>query len=113
MEIAGVNEIDPFHYRQWDLPIFDNMLAWDQQWANTIRMSRTIDEVYNVEGLSKEECGLEKSIKALLYWKERNDAETTRAWANLDMIERLWFMLREERNEVRGCLLVVNFVVQL
>ena len=63
--------------------------------------------MYNIKGMSKEEAVLEASIKALLYRKQGSDAKTAGAWANLNMIERLWFLLREEREEVRGCLPIV------
>ena len=67
---------------------------------------------YATEGLDLEEVGLAHTMENLLYTIPQKceaalgdhptDVASFERWSNLDMVDRLWWMLREERTKVRS-----------
>ena len=99
---------DVFHCP--DLPAFDGLPNRDWAFCSTLRVARTLGDVYTTEGLNLEEVGLSHTMENPLYTiplkceaalgvHPTNEASYER-WCNLDMIDRLWWMLREEKTKV-------------
>ena len=93
-----------------DLPAFDGLPNGDRAFCNALRVARTLGDVYTTEGLDLEEVGLSHTMESLLYtislkYEAALGAHPTngasyKRWCNLDMVDRLWWMLREEKTKV-------------
>ena len=83
-------------------------------------MARTLGDEYATEGMELEEVGLAHTMENLLYTipqkceaalgNHPTDAASFERRSNLDMIDRLWWMLRAEKTKVR-VLVVYRFVI--
>ena len=77
-----------------------------------VRVARTLGDDYATEGMDLEEVGLAHTMENLLYTipqkceaalgEHPTDIASFERWSNLDMIDRLWWMLREEKTKVRS-----------
>ena len=77
---------------------------------------------YATEGMDLEEVGLAHTMENLLYTisqkceaalgEHPTDAASFERWSNLDMIDRLWWMLRAEKTKVRslGCISICDIL---
>ena len=100
----------PDVFRHPNLPAFDGLPNRDRAFCNALRVVRTLGDVYATEGLDLEEVGLSHTMESLLYTiplkceaalgAHPTDEASYERWCNLDMIDHLWWMLREERNKV-------------
>ena len=104
-------QTQPHVYRRPDLPAFDGLPLIDRAFCSALRVARTLDE-YATEGMDLEEVGLAHTMENLLYTIPQKceaalgdhptDIASFERWSNLDMVDRLWWMLREERTKVRS-----------
>ena len=102
----------PHIYRRPDLPAFDGLPMIDRAFCGALRVARTLGEVYATEGMDLEEVALTHTMENLLYTipqkceaalgEHPTDVASFERWSNLDMIDRLWWMLREEKTKVRS-----------
>ena len=102
----------PEVFRRPDLPAFDGLSMADRSFCAALRVARTLEDNYAVDGLDLEEVGLAHTMENLLYTipqkceatlgDHTTDPASFERWSNLDMIDRLWWMLREERTKVRS-----------
>ena len=100
----------PEVFRRLDLPGFDSLPRQDRAFCDALRVARTLGDVYATEGLDLEEVGLAHTMEHLLYSISLKcevalgacptDKASFERWSNLDMIDRLWWMLREEKTKV-------------
>ena len=106
MKSENVWQLDP------DLPAFDGLPMIDRAFCAALRVARTLGDNYATEGMDLEEVGLAHTIENLLYTipqkceaalgEHPTDVASFERWSNLDMIDRLWWMLREEKTKVRS-----------
>ena len=109
---------DVFH--RPDLPAFDGLPMIDHTFCSALRVARTLGDEYATEGMDLEEVGLAHMMENLLYTipqkceaalgEHPTDVASFERWSNLDMIDRLWWMLRRERTKVR-VLVVYQFAI--
>ena len=102
--------MQPDIFRRPDLPAFDGLPCLDRAFCGTLRVARTLGDVYATEGLDLEEVGLTHTMEGLLYTiplkceaalgAHPTDKASFERWSNLDMIDHLWWMLREEKAKV-------------
>ena len=102
----------PHVYRRPDLPAFDGLPMIDRAFCSALRVARTLGDDYATEGMDLEEVGLAHTMENLLYTipqkceaalgEHPTDVASFERWSNLDMIDRLWWMLREEKTKVRS-----------
>ena len=100
----------PNVFRRPDLPAFNGLPRLDHAFCGTLRVARTLGDVYTTEGLDLEEVSLAHTMENLLYTiplkceaalgKHPTDEALFERWSNLDMVDRLWWMLREEKTKV-------------
>ena len=100
----------PDVFRRPDLPAFDGLPMIDRAFCGALRVARTLGDNYATEGLDLEEVGLAHTMENLLYTipqkceaalgEHPTDVASFERWSNLDMVDRLWWMLREERTKV-------------
>ena len=110
----------PDVFRRPDLPAFDGLPMQDRAFCAALRVARTLGDNYATEGMDLEEVGLAHTMERLLYTipqkceaalgEHPTDAASLERWSNLDMIDRLWWMLRMEKSKVR-VLVVYRFVI--
>ena len=108
----------PDVFRRPDLPAFDGLPMIDRAFCGALRVARTLGDNYATEGMDLEEVGLAHTMENLLYTIPQKceaalgehpmDVASFERWSNLDMVDRLWWMLQEEKTKVR-----VLFVYQL
>ena len=77
-----------------------------------MRVARTLRDEYATEGMDLEEVGLAHTMENLLYTiplkceaalgEHPTDETSFERWSNLDMVDRLWWMLHEEKSKVRS-----------
>ena len=101
----------PDVFRRPDLPAFDGLSMADRSFCAALRVARTLGDVYAMEGMDLEEVGLSHTMENLLYTipqrceaalgEHPTDAASLERWSNLDMVDRLWWMLRKEKAKVR------------
>ena len=113
-------ETQPRVYRRPDLPAFDGLPMIDRAFCSALRVARTLGDEYATEGMDLEEVGLAHTMENLLYTipqkceaalgEHPTDVASFERWSNLDMVDRLWWMLREERTKV-VVLVVYRFVI--
>ena len=111
-------QTQPEVFRRPDLPAFDGLPMIDRAFCSALRVARTLGDTYATEGMDLEEVGLAHTMENLLYTipqkceaalgEHPTDVASFERWSNLDMVDRLWWMLREERTKVRDL-----FVYQL
>src|SRR6201992_4544559 len=102
----------PEVFRRPDLPAFDGLPMIDHAFCAALRVARTLGDTYATEGMGLEEVGLAHTMERLLYTipekceaalgEHPTDVASFERWSNLDMIDRLWWMLREEKTKVRS-----------
>ena len=102
----------PHVYRRPDLPAFDGLPMIDRAFCSALRVARTLGDDYATEGMDLEEVGLAHTMENLLYTipqkceaalgEHPTDIASFERWSNLDMVDRLWWMLREEKTKVRS-----------
>ena len=102
----------PHVFRRPDLPAFDGLPMIDRAFCGALRVARTLMDDYATEGMDLEEVGLAHTMENLLFTipqkceaalgEHPTDVASFERWSNLDMIDRLWWMLREERTKVRS-----------
>ena len=100
----------PHVYRCPDLPIFDGLPHLDRAFCSALRVARTLGDEYATEGMDLEEVSLAHTMENLLYTiplkceaalgEHPTDEASFERWSNLDMVDRLWWMLREEKTKV-------------
>ena len=100
----------PDVFRRPDLPAFDGLSMADRAFCGALRVARTLGDNYATEGMDLEEVGLAHTMENLLYTipqkceaalgEHPSDPASFERWSNLDMIDRLWWMLREEKSKV-------------
>ena len=110
----------PDVFRRPDLPAFDGLPMIDRAFCGALRVARTLGDNYATEGMDLEEVGLAHTMENLLYTipqkceaalgEHPTDIASFERWSNLDMVDRLWWMLREERTKVR-VLFVYQFAI--
>ena len=110
----------PHVFRRPDLPAFDGLPMIDHAFCAALRVARTLGDDYATEGMDLEEVGLAHTMENLLYTipqkceaalgEHPTDIASFERWSNLDMIDRLWWMLREEKTKVR-VLVVYQFAI--
>ena len=112
----------PDVFRRPDLPAFDGLSMADRSFCAALRVARTLGDNYATEGLDLEEVGLAHTMENLLYTIPQRceaalgncvtDPASFERWSNLDMVDRLWWMLREERTKVRslGCISICDIL---
>ena len=93
----------PNVFRHPDLPAFDSLPNRDWAFCSALRVARTLGDVYATEGLDLEEVGLAHTMESLLYTislkceaalgVHPTDEALYERWCNLDMVDRLWWML--------------------
>ena len=115
-------ETQPHVYRRPDLPAFDGLPMIDRAFCSALRVARTLGDEYATEGMDLEEVGLAHTMENLLYTipqkceaalgEHPTDVASFERWSNLDMVDRLWWMLREEKTKVRslGGILICNIL---
>ena len=96
----------PDVFRHPDLPAFEGLPNRDRAFCSALRVTRTLGEVYATEGLDLEEVGLSHTMESLLYTiplkceaalgVHPTDEALYERWCNLDMVDRLWWMLWEK-----------------
>ena len=100
----------PNVFRCPDLPAFDGLPRLDCAFCGALGVARTLGNIYATEGLDLEEVGLAHTMENLLYTiplkceaalgERPTDEALFKRWSNLDMIDCLWWMLREEKTKV-------------
>ena len=112
----------PDVFRRPDLPAFDGLPMVDRAFCSALRVARTLGDNYATEGLDLEEVGLAHTMELLLYTipqkceaalgENPTDPASLERWSNLDMIDRLWWMLRAEKTKVRslGCISICDIL---
>ena len=100
----------PDVFRHLDLLGFNGLPNQDWAFCSTLRVARTLRDVYTTEGLDLEEVGLAHTMESLLYTiplkceaalgVHPTDGASYERWSNLDMVDRLWWMLQEEKTKV-------------
>ena len=100
----------PYVYHRPDLPAFDGLSMADRSFCAALRVARTLEEEYATEGMDLEEVGLSHTMERLLYTIPQKceaalgdhvtDPASVERWSNLDMVDRLWWMLRQEKTKV-------------
>ena len=110
----------PHVFRRPDLPAFDGLPMIDRTFCSALRVARTLGNDYATEGMDLEEVGLAHTMENLLYTVPQKceaalgdhvtDIASFERWSNLDMVDRLWWMLRQEKTKVR-VLVVYRFVI--
>ena len=110
----------PKVFRRPDLPAFDGLPIINRAFCGALRVARTLADDYATEGMDLEEVGLAHTMERLLYTipqkceaalgEHPTDAASYERWSNLDMVDRLWWMLRKEKTKVR-VLVVYQFVI--
>ena len=93
----------PNVFRHPDLLAFDGLPRLDRVFCGALRVARTLRDVYTTEGLDLEEVGLAHTMENLLYTiplkceaalgECPTDEASFERWSNLDMVDRLWWML--------------------
>ena len=101
----------PNVFRCLDLPAYNGLPRLDRAFCGALRVARTLGDVYATEGMDLEEVGLAHTMENLLYTiplkceaalgEHPTDEASFERWSNLDMVDRLWWMLREEKTKVR------------
>ena len=97
-------------FRRPDLPAFDGLSMQDRAFCSALRVARTLEDEYATEGMDLEEVGLAHTMENLLFTIPQkceaalgehptNEASFER-WSNLDMVDRLWWMLCQEKTMV-------------
>ena len=99
-------------YRRPDLPAFDGLPCLNCAFCGALRVARTLGDDYATEGMDLEEVGLAHTMENLLYsislkceaalGEHLTDQASFERWSNLDMVDRLWWMLQEEKSKVRS-----------
>ena len=112
----------PFMFRRPDLPAFDGLPMIDRAFCSALRVARTLGDEYATEGMDLEEVGLAHTMENLLYTIPQKceaalgahptDVASFERWSNLDMIDRLWWMLREEKSKVQSLWLYIDLRCQ-
>ena len=108
----------PHVFRHPNLPAFDGLPIIDHTFCSALRVARTLGDDYATEGINLEEVGLAHTMENLLYTiplkceaalgeHPTNQASFER-WSNLDMVDRLWWMLREEKTKVQSLWLYIG-----
>ena len=107
-------------FRHPDLPAFDGLPMIDRAFCSALRVARTLGDNYATEGMDLEEVGLAHTMENLLYTipqkceaalgEHPTDIALFERWSNLDMIDRLWWMLQAEKTKVR-VLVVYQFAI--
>ena len=102
----------PFVHRRPDLPAFDGLSMADRAFCSALRVARSLGDDYATEGMDLEEVGLAHTMENLLYTIPQKceaalgdhptDIASFERWSNLDMVDRLWWMLREEKTKVHS-----------
>ena len=110
----------PDVFRRPDLLAFDGLPMIDRAYCATLRVARTLGDNYATEGMDLEEVGLAHMMENLLYTvpqkceaalgEHPTDVASFERWSNLDMVDRLWWMLRQEKTKVR-VLVVYQFAI--
>ena len=110
----------PHIFRRPDLPAFDGLPMIDRAFCSALRVARTLGDVYATEGMDLEEVGLAHTMENPLYTipqkceaalgEHPTDVASFERWSNLDMVDRLWWMLRKEKTKVR-VLVVYQFAI--
>ena len=110
----------PHVFRRPDLPAFDGLPMIDRAFCSALRVARTLGDDYATEGMDLEEVGLAHTMENLLYTipqkceaalgEHPTDVASFKRWSNLDMVDRLWWMLRQEKTKVR-VLVVYQFAI--
>ena len=105
-------QTQPHVYRRPDLPAFDGLPMIDRAFCSALRVARTLGDDYATEGMDLEEVGLAHTMENLLYTIPQKceaalgdhptDVASFERWSNLDMVDRLWWMLRKEKSKVRS-----------
>ena len=100
----------PHIYCRPDLPAFNGLPRLDHAFCRALRVARTLRDEYATEGMDLEEVGLAHTMENLLYTiplkceaalgEHLTDEASFERWSNLDMVDRLWWMLREEKTKV-------------
>ena len=100
----------PEVFRHPDLPAFEALPNRDRAFCSALRVARTLEDVYATEGLDLEEVGLSHTMESLLFTiplkckaalgAHPTDGASYERWCNLDMVDCLWWMLREEKTKV-------------
>ena len=100
----------PNVFRCPDLLGFNGLPRLDRAFCGALRVARTLRDNYATEGMDVEEVGLAHTMENLLYTiplkceaalgERPTDEASFERWSNLDMIDRLWWMLREEKTKV-------------
>ena len=108
----------PHVFRCPDLPAFDGLPMIDRAFCGALRVARTLGDDYATEGMDLEEVGLAHTMENLLYTipqkceaslgEHPTDVASFERWSNLDMVDRLWWMLREEKTKVRSLWLYIG-----
>ena len=116
IELPG--QADVFH--RPDLPAFDGLPMINRAFCSALRVARTLGDNYATEGMDLEEVGLAHMMENLLYTipqkceaalgEHPTDVASFERWLNLDMIDHLWWMLREEKSKVQ-VLVVYQFAI--
>ena len=96
-------QTQPEVFRRPDLPAFDGLPMIDRAFCGALRVARTLGDTYATEGMDLEEVGLAHTMENLLYTipqkceaalgEHPTDIASFERWSNLDMIDRLWWML--------------------
>ena len=102
----------PDVFRRPDLPAYDGLPMIDRAFCGALRVARTLRDNYATEGMDLEEVGLAHTMENLLYTipqkceaalgEHPTDVASFERWSNLDMVDRLWWMLRQEKSKVRS-----------
>ena len=112
----------PEVFRRPDLLAFDGLPRLDRAFCGALRVARTLGDVYATEGMDLEEVGLVHTMENLLYTipqkceaalgEHPTDIASFERWSNLDMIDRLWWMLQAEKSKVRslGCISICDIL---
>ena len=110
----------PHVYCRPDLLAFDGLPRLDRAFCGALRVARTLGDEYATEGMDLEEVGLAHTMENLLYTiplkceaalgEHPTDEASFERWSNLDMVDRLWWMLRAEKTKVRslGCMSICD-----
>ena len=110
----------PDVFRRPDLPAYEGLSMNDRAFCAALRVARTLGDNYATEGMDLEEVGLAHTMENLLYTipqkceaalgEHPTDVASFERWSNLDMVDRLWWMLRQEKTKVR-VLFVYQFAI--
>ena len=112
----------PNVFHRPDLPGFDGLPMIDRAFCSALRVARTLGDNYATEGMDLEEVGLAHTMENLLYTipqkceaalgEHPTDIASFERWSNLDMVDRLWWMLQQEKTKVRslGCISVCDIL---